>query len=289
APRDMIWFEGGEGSKVKEVDVTLPPDVRHQLVPDGRTLGDMVAAGDLDAYVGARPPAGGVRRAGDPALPRFPPARAGLLRDDRDLSDHALGRLAGRAGPRPSLAAAKPLRRVRRGQASGLRASELHRGAAGEPAVARGRGRGDAGAHGRRPVSLRRREEPQDARDAGRLHVRAGPGAPPAHDPGDVLGVDAGDLAGYREPKRVADRARAFAASASRSRAGALVTSESSSSRAACATWSTARAKATSLVLEGRLKPLSLRTNCRDDARISSSVAGGAKLCSVLMLRHMRH
>jgi 4,5-dihydroxyphthalate decarboxylase len=53
----MIWFEGGEGSKVKEVDVTLPPEVRHHLVPDGRTLGDMVAAGDLDAYVGARRPA----------------------------------------------------------------------------------------------------------------------------------------------------------------------------------------------------------------------------------------
>jgi 4,5-dihydroxyphthalate decarboxylase len=57
APRDMLWFEGGEGSLVKEVDVTLPPDVRHQLVPTGRTLGDMVAAGELDAYVGARRPA----------------------------------------------------------------------------------------------------------------------------------------------------------------------------------------------------------------------------------------
>ena len=57
APRDMLWFEGGEGSKVKEVDVTLPPDVRHQLVPDGRTLGDMVASGELDAYMGARRPA----------------------------------------------------------------------------------------------------------------------------------------------------------------------------------------------------------------------------------------
>jgi 4,5-dihydroxyphthalate decarboxylase len=57
APRDMLWFEGGEGSLVKEVDITLPPDVRHQLVPTGRTLGDMVAAGELDAYVGARRPA----------------------------------------------------------------------------------------------------------------------------------------------------------------------------------------------------------------------------------------
>src|SRR5262249_53398671 len=39
--------------------------------------------------------------------------------------------------------------------------------------------------------------------------------------------------------------------------------------------------------LEGLVKPLSFRTNWRDDARISSSVAGGLKLCRVLMLRHM--
>ena len=90
------------------------------------------------------------------------------------------------------------------------------------------------------------------------------------------------------ERYRTAALARAFEASASRSRNGAFVTRESSSSRAACATWSTARANASSFALEGLVKPLSFRTNCSEDARISSSVAGGAKLCSVLMLRHMR-
>jgi len=35
------------------------------------------------------------------------------------------------------------------------------------------------------------------------------------------------------------------------------------------------------------MKPLNLRTNCSDAARISSSVAGGSKLNSVLMLRHI--
>ena len=57
APKDVRWFEGGEGAKVKEVDVTLPPDVRLEHVPDGRNLGDMVAAGELDAFIGARRPA----------------------------------------------------------------------------------------------------------------------------------------------------------------------------------------------------------------------------------------
>src|SRR5215469_6815446 len=89
------------------------------------------------------------------------------------------------------------------------------------------------------------------------------------------------------ERKRSAALARALAASTSRWRGGALVTRESSSSRAAVATRSTARSKASWFTLEGRVKPLSLRTNCSDDALISSSVAGGLKLWSVLIFRHM--
>src|SRR5262245_46712771 len=53
------------------------------------------------------------------------------------------------------------------------------------------------------------------------------------------------------------------------------------------ATSSMARSKAFSLAFDGRVKPLSLRTNWNEAARISSSVAGGSKLKSVLMLRHM--
>src|SRR5262249_48139593 len=79
----------------------------------------------------------------------------------------------------------------------------------------------------------------------------------------------------------------AFDASTSRSRGGALVTRESRSSWAACATWSTARLNAGSLALDGRVKPLSFRTNCREEARISSFVAGGLKVWSVLMLPHL--
>jgi 4,5-dihydroxyphthalate decarboxylase len=68
ASKDLLWFEGGEGASVKEVDVTLPPGIRHQMVPGDKNLGDMVAAGELDAYIGARRPAafagktGNVRR-----------------------------------------------------------------------------------------------------------------------------------------------------------------------------------------------------------------------------------
>ncbi len=58
SPGDLHWFEGGEGAAVKEVDVTLPPGLRHQLVPGGRSLGHLLAAGELDAFIGARRPAG---------------------------------------------------------------------------------------------------------------------------------------------------------------------------------------------------------------------------------------
>lgn len=49
---------------------------------------------------------------------------------------------------------------------------------------------------------------------------------------------------------------------------------------------STAAANAASFALAGLLKPLIFLTNCSDAARISSSVTGGSKLNSVLMLLH---
>ena len=45
--RSIRWFEGGEGAAVKEVDVTLPPELPHRLVPGGRTLGQLLAAGGV--------------------------------------------------------------------------------------------------------------------------------------------------------------------------------------------------------------------------------------------------
>jgi hypothetical protein len=44
---------------------------------------------------------------------------------------------------------------------------------------------------------------------------------------------------------------------------------------------------ASSFVFDGFVKPLIFLTNCSDAARTSSSVTGGSKLKSGLMLRHM--
>jgi 4,5-dihydroxyphthalate decarboxylase len=73
SPNDLHWFEGGEGATVKEVDVTLPPALRHTLVPGGRTLGQLLATGELDAFIGARRPA--VAGGAAPARRLFPDFR----------------------------------------------------------------------------------------------------------------------------------------------------------------------------------------------------------------------
>jgi hypothetical protein len=65
------------------------------------------------------------------------------------------------------------------------------------------------------------------------------------------------------------------------------VTSAASKRLVLAAISSTARPKAASFTLEGFWEPLTLRTYWSAAARTSSSVAGGSKLWSVLMFRHM--
>jgi hypothetical protein len=88
-------------------------------------------------------------------------------------------------------------------------------------------------------------------------------------------------------PNRARDRSINFRISTSRSFGGALVTHPRTNRSAAAATSSTARLKSASFAFGGLFAPLNLRTNCRDEARISAVVAGGAKLASVRMLWHM--
>jgi len=68
---------------------------------------------------------------------------------------------------------------------------------------------------------------------------------------------------------------------------GAFVSSELRRLPEIAAISSTAARKAASLAFDGLLKPLTFLTNCNEAARISSSVTGGWKLKSVLMLLHI--
>jgi 4,5-dihydroxyphthalate decarboxylase len=67
------WFQAGvnEPGRVEGIAIELPPEISYTAVPD-RSLNDMLLAGDLDALISARPPAGFkrgvVRLIDDPAV-----------------------------------------------------------------------------------------------------------------------------------------------------------------------------------------------------------------------------
>tara|TARA_R110002074_G_scaffold273857_1_gene445419 strand:- start:1746 stop:2174 length:429 start_codon:yes stop_codon:yes gene_type:complete len=90
-----------------------------------------------------------------------------------------------------------------------------------------------------------------------------------------------------RQANRRAALSRALAASTSRFFGAADVTRASSSRVADSVISLMASSKAASLAFDGRAEPLSLRTNCSAEARISASLAGGSKLNRVLMFLHM--
>src|SRR5918997_642425 len=87
--------------------------------------------------------------------------------------------------------------------------------------------------------------------------------------------------------KRAAARSRDLAASTSRSFGGAEVTSWFSRRIEMSATSVTARSKASALTCDGFVQPLIFRTYWSAALCTSSCVAGGSKLYSGRMLRHI--
>jgi 4,5-dihydroxyphthalate decarboxylase len=57
-PSDVTWVRGGyeQPGRVEKIAIQLPPDIRLENVPDGATISDMLAAGELDAVIGPRAP-----------------------------------------------------------------------------------------------------------------------------------------------------------------------------------------------------------------------------------------
>jgi 4,5-dihydroxyphthalate decarboxylase len=58
APRDMRWFSGGlyEPGRIEKQHITLPEGVVLEPIPEGRTLSELIATGDVDALITARAP-----------------------------------------------------------------------------------------------------------------------------------------------------------------------------------------------------------------------------------------
>ena len=57
-PSDIIWVRGGmeQPGRPEKIKIKLPPDVRFESAPDGKTLVGMLEAGEIDGFVGPRMP-----------------------------------------------------------------------------------------------------------------------------------------------------------------------------------------------------------------------------------------
>jgi 4,5-dihydroxyphthalate decarboxylase len=57
-PSDIHWIRGGleEAGRPEKIAIKLPPDVRLEAAPEGRTLSSMLESGEIDAVIGPRVP-----------------------------------------------------------------------------------------------------------------------------------------------------------------------------------------------------------------------------------------
>jgi len=57
-PSDIHWIRGGleEVGRVEKIAIKLPADVKLDAAPEGKTLNQMLEAGEIDAFIGPRTP-----------------------------------------------------------------------------------------------------------------------------------------------------------------------------------------------------------------------------------------
>jgi 4,5-dihydroxyphthalate decarboxylase len=57
-PSDVTWVRGGyeDPTRVEKITLQLPPDVRLESAPEGKTISGMLESGEIDAVVGPRAP-----------------------------------------------------------------------------------------------------------------------------------------------------------------------------------------------------------------------------------------
>jgi 4,5-dihydroxyphthalate decarboxylase len=57
-PSDVIWVRGGidDPSRPEKITIKLPPDVRLEDAPEGKTISQLLESGDIDAFIAPRVP-----------------------------------------------------------------------------------------------------------------------------------------------------------------------------------------------------------------------------------------
>jgi len=62
-PRDITWVRGGIDmpGRAEKIALALPADVRIEEAPEGRTISELLAAGEIDGFMAPRPPSPAAR------------------------------------------------------------------------------------------------------------------------------------------------------------------------------------------------------------------------------------
>ena len=118
-PSDVTWVRGGidDPSRPEKITIKLPPDVRLENAPEGKTISQLLESGEIDAFVAPRVPsiAGPEKSEHRLAVSRSGRRRPRLLQAHRHLPDHACHRrtaFAGRAAPLAAGSGAEGVRGV---------------------------------------------------------------------------------------------------------------------------------------------------------------------------------
>ena len=172
------WVQGAVetgGSHGNPHALPLLRPVPIEINRSGRPLGELLACGAIDAYLGSRkPPSFGTHPDVVRLLPNHHALERELYERERIFPIMHLVAIRRALYERHPWIAQQPVRRVRRIQTHRARTIALCRLARRHAAVAAGRDRGNRrSVSRRRSVPLRRRTEPADLGGAGALHGRA--------------------------------------------------------------------------------------------------------------------
>ena len=63
-PEDIIWVRGGIDTpgRPEKIKLKLPPDVKVEAAPEGMTISELLDRGEIDGFIGPRPPGGAALR-----------------------------------------------------------------------------------------------------------------------------------------------------------------------------------------------------------------------------------
>ena len=170
-PADVRWRQGATDHPLPP----LPGQIELQHIPHGNNLSDMLAAGEIDAIIGARQPACFTQRHEKVArlFPNYREAERDYYRRTRIFPDDACHRYSAFACRGPSMVARKRVQGICRGQASLHDRTGTDRLSLYDLTVVGRRVGGHDRTYGRGLLALRCEAQPPNDRDLRALSSRA--------------------------------------------------------------------------------------------------------------------